>query len=159
LPGGGGFSAQKTSQEPNPAARLQALLPAHEKKETHMVGLLDLLNQEKAERAAERRAEFVHQQQLGGQGTMPSSKAGDSTSLEMMKKAMNMSKFGRKERREEEEGAWEAGQQAGQTLREEESHGALHKAAQQGRGILLMSPIVLGGGGGEGDKQRMNVGR
>lgn len=58
-----------------------------------------------------------------------------------------------------EEGGVEAEQQTGQKLPEEESQSALHKAAQQGRGILLMSPIVLGGGGGEGDKQRMNVGR
>jgi hypothetical protein len=37
---------------------------------------------------------------------------------------------------EDSEGGGEAGQQAGQTLREEESQGALHKAVQQGRGAL-----------------------
>jgi hypothetical protein len=104
----GGFSAQKaqkTSQVPK---------PAHERKETHMVGLLDLLNQEKAERAAERRAQFVLQQHLGGKGTVPLSLAGDST-LVMMKKAMNMSKLGCKE------GGGEAGQQAGQTMPRQEA--------------------------------------
>ena len=101
----GGFSAQK-AQKTSQAPRLAV---SHERKETHMVGLLDLLNQEKAERAAERRAQFVLQQHLGGQGTVPLSQAGDST-LVMMKKAMNMSKLGGKER------GGDAGQQAGQTL-------------------------------------------
>ena len=83
----GGFSAQK-AQKTSQAPRLAV---SHERKETHMVGLLDLLNQEKAERAAERRAQFMQQQQRGGQGTAPSSNAGsvrapESSSLDELRK-------------------------------------------------------------------------
>ena len=99
-----------------------------------MVGLLDLLNQEKAERAAERRAQFVLQQHLGGQGTVPLSQAGDST-LVMMKKAMNMSKLGGGKER-----GGEAGQQAGQTLPRHEApqfHENRHMYERAGRTCLL----------------------